>query len=141
MYSVFEQLLQKFGVTAYKVSKETGVTQASLSTWKTGKSTPSSETLQKIADYFGVTVDYLMTGKKPEEKKPELSPRDERDIAKDLNKIMNKIERGEDGPLHYNGQELDEESLLLLKDAMNLALRQLKIINKGKYNPNKNKNK
>lgn len=62
MYDIFEQLLQKFGVTPYKISKETGVTQTSLSNWKNGKSKPSTKTLQKIADYFGVSVDYLMTG-------------------------------------------------------------------------------
>lgn len=62
MYEVFEQLLQKFGVTPYKISKQTGVTQTTLSNWKNGKSTPSNSNLQKIADYFGVSVDYLMTG-------------------------------------------------------------------------------
>lgn len=62
MYDIFEQLLQKHGVTPYKVAKEAGVTQTALSNWKTGRSTPTTKTLQKIADYFGVTVDYLMTG-------------------------------------------------------------------------------
>lgn len=42
MYEVFEQLLQKFGVTPYKVRKQTGVTQTTLSNWKKGKSTPSN---------------------------------------------------------------------------------------------------
>ena len=37
MYSVFEQLLQKYNMTAYKVSKATGVTQTSLSNWKSRK--------------------------------------------------------------------------------------------------------
>ena len=57
MYEVFEQLLQKHGVSPYKVSKDTGVTQTSLSNWKTGKSTPTTKTLQRLADYFGVTLD------------------------------------------------------------------------------------
>ena len=78
MYEVFEQLLQKHGVTPYKVAKEAGVTQTALSNWKSGRSTPSSKTLQKIADYFGITVDYLMTGKdNPKEKAPELTAKDE----------------------------------------------------------------
>lgn len=51
------------GVTSYKVAKEAGVTQTALSNWKSGRSTPTTKTLQKIADYFGVTIDYLMTGK------------------------------------------------------------------------------
>ena len=62
MYEVFEQLLQKKGVSSYKVAKEAGVTQTALSNWKSGRSTPTAKTLQKIADYFGVTIDYLMTG-------------------------------------------------------------------------------
>ena len=71
MYEIFEQLLQMYNVTPYKVSKETGVTQSTLSDWKRGRSTPKSDNMKKIADYFGVTVDYLMTGEKeqPDEKK------------------------------------------------------------------------
>lgn len=66
MYEVFEQLLQRKGVSAYKVAKEAGVTQTALSNWKNGRNTPSTTTLQKIADYFGVTIDYLMTGEEKE---------------------------------------------------------------------------
>ncbi len=61
MYEIFEQLLQLKGVSAYRVAKETGISQASLSDWKSGKvKQPSADKLQKIADYFGVTVDYLL---------------------------------------------------------------------------------
>ena len=60
MYERFEQLLQKYGITAYKVAKEAGVTQTSLSNWKSGRNNPSISTLKKIADYFGVSLGYLM---------------------------------------------------------------------------------
>jgi transcriptional regulator with XRE-family HTH domain len=63
MYKIFEQLLQKNGVSTYKVSKETGIAQSVFSSWKNGISTPKQDKLQKIADYFGVTIEYLMTGK------------------------------------------------------------------------------
>lgn len=140
MYEVFEQLLQKHGVTPYKVAKEAGVTQTALSNWKSGRSTPSSKTLQKVADYFGVTVDYLMTGRaEVKEKAPELTARDERDIAKDLDRIMGEIQKGDDGPLYYNGIEIDNASLNLLQNAIEYALRETKKENKVKYNPNKNK--
>lgn len=66
MYEVFEQLLQKNGLTSYKVAKEAGVTQTALSNWKSGRSTPTTKTLQKIADYFGVSIDYLMNGEERE---------------------------------------------------------------------------
>ena len=62
MYSIFEQLLQKHDVSTYKVSKETGIAQSVFSSWKNGISTPKADKIQKIADYFNVSVDYLMTG-------------------------------------------------------------------------------
>lgn len=134
MYEVFEQLLQSHGVSSYKVSKDTGVTQTSLSNWKTGRSTPTTKTLQRIADYFGVTVDYLMTGKEdPKEKAPELTAKDERDIAKDLDQIMQKLTSGESGPACYNGEVLDPEAAALFKEELEIALRRLKMINKEKY--------
>lgn len=141
MYEIFEQLLSKYGVTAYKVAKETGITTATLSNWKQGKYTPKQDKLQKIADYFGVSLEYLMTGKEDvvKEKAPELTARDERDIAKDLDRIMSEIHKGDDGPLYYNGIEIDNASLSLLQNAIEYALRETKKENKVKYNPNKNK--
>lgn len=140
MYEIFEKLLQKYGVTAYKVSKATGVTQTSLSNWKSGRSTPSAKTLQKIADYFGVSIEYLMTGKEDiVEKETILTSKDERDITKDLDSLMNKLRNSEDGPASYDGEEIPEADLELFAGQVELMLRRLKAINKEKYNPNKNK--
>lgn len=62
-YDVFERLCQEKGVKPYHVSKETGVATATLTEWKNGTYTPKIEKLQKIADFFGVSADYLLTGK------------------------------------------------------------------------------
>lgn len=137
MYEVFEQLLQKKGVSSYKVAKEAGVTQTALSNWKSGRSTPTAKTLQKIADYFGVTIDYLMTGDNSSEQG--LTARDNRDIAKDLDSIMEKLTSGENGPASYNGEEISPEAAELFKDELEIALKRLKLINKDKYTPKKYK--
>ena len=60
MYEIFEKLLNEKGLTAYKVSKDTGVSTATLTSWKQGIYTPKNEKLQKIADYFDVDLDYLL---------------------------------------------------------------------------------
>ena len=60
MYEFFEHLLQIRGVSTYRVAKETGIPQQTFSKWKNGISTPKADKLQKIADYFGVSVEYLM---------------------------------------------------------------------------------
>lgn len=140
MYEIFEKLLKKYGITTYQVAKATGISTASFTGWKQGKWNFKQDKLQKIADYFGVTVDYLMTGKEEiKEKAPELTARDERDIAKDLDRIIGQIQKGDDGPLYYNGVEIDKASIGLLQNAIEYALRETKKENKVKYNPNKNK--
>lgn len=68
MYDVFAKLMKAKGCTAYQVSKATGIAQSTLSDWKSGKSSPKSDKIKLIADYFGVTPEYLMTGKNPEPK-------------------------------------------------------------------------
>ena len=139
MYEIFERLLRQAGVTAYRVSKETGIGASTFSDWKKGRSTPKQEKLQKIADYFGVSVEYLMTGKNSSPDKAELTAKDEREIGRDLDRIMKEIRNGEDGPLFYNGVEIDEKSLILLENAIEYALKESKKENKIKYNPHKNK--
>lgn len=62
MYEIFEQLLQSLGITTYKFCKDTGISQSTISTWKKKRNLISGEIAKEIADYFGVTVDYLMTG-------------------------------------------------------------------------------
>ena len=62
MYEIFLKLLEERGVSAYKVGKATGIAGSTFTDWKTGRSAPKQDKLQKIADYFGVTLDYLMTG-------------------------------------------------------------------------------
>ncbi len=62
MYSVFVKLLQERNISTYKVAKETNIAQSVFSSWKNGISAPKTDKLQKIADYFGVSIEYLMTG-------------------------------------------------------------------------------
>lgn len=140
MYEQFEKLCKINNVTPYRVCKETGLTTATISNWKAGRYTPKADKLQKIADYFGVTLEYLMTGTEPAEKSgSDLTARDERDITKDLDSLMAKLTAGEDGPATYDGMELDPEAAELFRDELRIALRRLKIINKEKYRPDKYK--
>lgn len=133
MYEIYCKLRDSKGVKDSDVVKATGITKSTFSDWKSGRSKPKNDKLQKIADYFGVTIDYLMTGIEDKKEAPVLTARDERDIAKDLNRIMEKLSAGEDGPASYDGEELDPEAAELFRDELNLALRRLKIVNKEKY--------
>lgn len=140
MYEIFVKLLEKYGVTAYKVSKATGIGGSTFTDWKNGRSVPKQDKLQKIADYFGVTVDYLITGiEEPQQKEIALTPKDERDIANDLKAIMDKLNAEEADPASFEGTDIPEADKELFAGQLELMLRRLKAINKDLYNPNKNK--
>lgn len=62
MYEIFAQLLEQRSLKAADVCKGTGLPSSLFSEWKRGKSTPKADKMKKIADFFGVSVDYLMTG-------------------------------------------------------------------------------
>ena len=62
MYSIYCKLRDELGLKDSDISKATGITKSTFSDWKSGRSKPKNDKLQKIADYFNVTIDYLMTG-------------------------------------------------------------------------------
>lgn len=57
------KLMEMHNLTAAQLTREAGLTSGLISQWKKGAQKPSSKNLQKIADYFHVSVDYLLTGK------------------------------------------------------------------------------
>lgn len=59
MYHNFIAILKSRGLSPYKVSKETGVSQATLTSWKNGSYTPKYDKLKKIADYLNIDVSEL----------------------------------------------------------------------------------
>jgi len=60
MYETFKKLIDERNITSYKVSKDTGISQTTLSDWKVGKSKPKADKLKILADYFGVSVDVFI---------------------------------------------------------------------------------
>lgn len=66
VYERFAELLQKKGVRVADVTRATQIKSTVFSEWKKGKAQPKADKLQKIADYFGVSMDYLLTGQEPE---------------------------------------------------------------------------
>lgn len=71
--TVLEGLLHEKGITTSKMLADLGMNKSSVLNWKTRGTVPSGATLQKIADYFGVSVDYLLGKTEQKEKSPSVS--------------------------------------------------------------------
>lgn len=57
---IFKHLLQNSGITAYQMSKDTGISESLISNWKSGRQLPKYDSLNTLADYFKVSGDYLL---------------------------------------------------------------------------------
>ena len=124
------------GLTLTELGNKVGVNNSTIKRYEDGQfQRVSMDSLVKVANALNVDVTYLLG---MESTAPAITPKDERDITKDLDSIMDKLSNSDDGPLSYNGEKIPESTQQLLRDALDLGLRQLKIINKEKYGNKKN---
>lgn len=128
-----KELAKKQGISLPSLEAELGFGNSTIVKWD--KSIPNAEKLNAVAQYFGVTMDYLLNGSHEDV----LTTKDEKDIAKDMENLRAKLMNNEDGPASYDGEAIPEEDVDLLLGQIELMMRRLKPINKEKYNPNKNK--
>ena len=66
MYERYCILRDLKGFTDAEISRICDFSKSTLSDWKSGKGTPKTDKLILIARCLGTTVEYLMTGEKPE---------------------------------------------------------------------------
>lgn len=57
---ILRELRQKRKLSQKQFAKEIFISPSAVSQYETGRTTPSRENLERIARYFGVSVDYLM---------------------------------------------------------------------------------
>ena len=135
-------LREKNNLTLKDLADKSGVGPSTISDIETGTSTnPRMGTLKKLADALDISVnDFFYENKSNcSSISMELTSRDHKDIAKDLDNIMKKLDNQEDGPLYFDGNELDDENRELFKDALEFALKTIKVRNKEKYTNKKYK--
>ena len=79
-FDIFKLLCEKKGVSPKKATEDIGLSNSITTKWKKTGATPKGDTLQRIAEYFGVTTDYLLTG---EETKKAPTQEGERKVSDD----------------------------------------------------------
>ncbi|MBD8028192.1 helix-turn-helix transcriptional regulator [Ureibacillus sp. Re31] len=100
--------------------------------------TPGADKLKAIADHFDVSTDYLL-GRTDKKRYYDLTEKDERDIEKDLERILNSAE-SDLGLASFDGRvldEMDQEDRELYITSLRNALRLHKRLAKKKFTPKK----
>ena len=63
-FDVFQSLCKKKGVSCKRAAEDIGLSNSITTKWKKTGATPSGETLNKIATYFNVSIEFLLGNEK-----------------------------------------------------------------------------
>ena len=85
-YDIYKNLCESIGKSATAVAIDLDISRGTVSNWKNKGASPNGEILQKIADYFDISVDYLLSGET--KKSPDTMSEDE-EIMEYLNELKN----------------------------------------------------
>lgn len=126
-------------ISIVELEEKLGFGRNSLYGWK--KKTPNGANLEKVADYFNVSIDYLLG--RTEDKEPQkpyyaLNEKDERDIAKMLEEMMDGLRSKQ--AFQFMGEPMDDEDRELLRISLENTLRMSKQMAKKKFTPKKYRN-
>lgn len=131
-----KELRKQKHITQEELGKVLDIQKAAISKYENGRAEPSAEVLKKMSAYFGVSIDYLLgnsTSKEiPDSNLPPLTPKDERDIARDLENMIESL----DGSAAMGSTE-DDEDRELLRASLETAMKIAKRTAKKKFTPKK----
>ena len=87
-YDIYQNLCNEINKAPSRVAIELGLNKSTVSVWKRKGVTPTGETLQKVADYFNESVDYLL--EKEEEKTSPATMTEDEELAHYLEVLKNR---------------------------------------------------
>lgn len=119
-------LREEKGLSQAAFAKDFGVAQSTVGNWEAGTREPNFDTVQKLADYFDVSVDYLLC--RTNESKITDTTDDTIDVQEKLQELLSQLETKDS--LMFSGVALSDDSKELLAAALERILRLTKTVNK-----------
>lgn len=129
----------KKGIAMSALLDKIDMSRGNIARWKSGLE-PKAATKQKLAEALGIDREELEEREKPApENRNGLSIKEQKDIARKLEKMMAELE--ESGDLMFDGDPASEEAKESIRNALAMGLEYARKVNREKYNPYKNKKK
>lgn len=132
---IIDLRLKELGIKGSKMCDDLGISRSTLTELRKGRAaTLKAERAVLIADYLGISVEQLLGGEQKEKPAPTdgdgLTEADRRDIAAELEQLMEEMTRG--GDLMFDGDPATPEAMESLRNAMEMGLIYAKKINRDK---------
>lgn len=130
------RLREQRGWSQRELANRIGLDPSVMNRIEGGKRPIKDDELKKLSEILNVTADYLLD-RSDKKHYDDFTDKDERDVAKRLEKVKKDLEDAEDGDGYMLlGEPISEEAKQSIIEAMEFAIRQSKRINK-KYTPKK----
>ncbi len=133
---MLKYLRNREGLSQAELADRLGLGKSTVSMYEVGKREPDFETLESIADFFNVDMNFLL-GKNDSENRLILTNKDERDIEKILEQTREQLTAQEG--LMFDGDPASPEAVESILAAMQIGMEMAKKKNKEKYTPKKYK--
>ena len=129
IYQRIRELAQEKNMTVKDVEKHFGYSNGSL---RRLKDTANSKRLVELANFFNVSVDYLL-GRTEKKHYYDLTKKDEKDIGIQVERILNDMT----GDVSFYGEPMTKEDKEKLRASLEVAVRVSMIEAKKKFTPKK----
>ncbi len=126
---------ERRGFTQQQIADIMEISKSTYCGYETGKRQPDVQKIKQLSSILGVSGDELLETEYESKTPPVLNERDERDIAKDLEAMMARLDDG--GDLMFDGDPISDEARESIRAAMKLGLEAAKLKNKERFTPKK----
>lgn len=134
---IIKQKRIELGLTMKELANKVGVSEATISRWESGNIATMKQTkIALLAKTLGISPAVLVNGEMPDISDTPLSPRDERQIAEDLERMITDLDT-QNALAAMGGTVEDQEDRELLKASLLTSMRLAKKLAKEKYTPKK----
>ncbi|WP_368243249.1 MULTISPECIES: helix-turn-helix domain-containing protein [Enterococcus] len=125
-------------ITLAELERKLNFANSSIRRW--GERTPGADKIQKVADFFDVSTDYLL-GRTEKRRYYDLTEKDKRDIQKELELIIEDMKNSDAIAFSKDTEELSPEARAAILSSIEESLRIGKALAKKKYTPKKYRDK
>ena len=124
-------------ISQQDLAKKTNINVSVLNRIENETRALRDDELLKIANFFNVSTDYLLGNETPAKFKPQLTDKDKKDIAKQVEDMLDGLDA--DNPISFqlDGNEIDDDTRELLRQSLQNALEFARLKAKEKFTPKK----
>ncbi len=135
--SRIKQERERQNLSQKELASKTDINVSVMNRIESGERSVRDDEILKISNILNVTTDYLLGNETPTKFKPQLTDKDKKDIAKQVEDMLDGLDA--DNPISFqlDGNEIDDDTRELLRQSLQNALEFARLKAKEKFTPKK----